>query len=441
MFNPPQDSSQWLLKDFTIIQWEPPSVERGDLRIKDGWITETGPNLTAQPNEKVMEGKGAWLIPGLVCGHTHLYSALSCGMPMPASAPISFGDMLDKVWWRLDRALDKESVIVSGLVGGIAALRVGVTTVIDHHASPNAIEESLLSLDDALGDVGLRRVLCYEVTDRGGEERANAGLKAHEELLSRPVGKSSDGQRAVMIGAHANFTLSDETLRRCAELSKHAGVGLHIHVAEAMDDAILINENPVLRLDRLGALQPGSILAHCVHTSSDDLKRIHDAGCWVTHQPRSNMNNSVGYAPVQNFSSQTFLGTDGIGADMLTELQTAWYQGQEAKLGWSPQQWLSFFHNASNFASQQLGVPLGELKPGSVADLVWLDPPPGPPLTASNLAAAVIFRFSPHQIRHVMVGGSWKLWNQVPLSVDSAELQLRAESVATDIWRRMDSLS
>ncbi len=436
---PSSEQKQWLLKDITVIGWEPPSVERCDLRIRDGFIVERGVALSHESGEQILEGQGAWVIPGLVCGHTHLYSSLSCGMPMPSEAPISFGDMLEKVWWRLDKALDRESVVVSGLVGGVSALRVGVTTVVDHHASPNAIEQSLLVLDDALAEVGLRRVLCYEVTDRGGPDKATAGLKAHEELLTRTTGKDSGGKRAVMIGAHANFTLSDDTLRRCAELARHAGVGLHIHVAEALDDAILSHENPVRRLDRLGALLPGSILAHCVHTSSEDLQRIHDAGAWVTHQPRSNMNNCVGYAPVPDFSDQTFLGTDGIVADMITELQTAWFRGQEGKIGWGPQQWLAMFQQASQFASQQLGVTLGVLEPGAAADLVWMSPPPGPPLNADNLAAAVIFRFSSHQIRHVMVAGQWRLWEQHPTSVDSLELNQRAEGVATEIWHRMKS--
>ena len=137
--------------------------------------------------------------------------------------------MLQQVWWRLDRALDDESVRVSGLVGGVQALRAGVTTVIDHHASPGFIEGSLEALDGALGELGLRRVLCYEVTDRGGEAEAKAGIDAHRGLLAA----QRNGKRAVLVGGHANFTMSDATLSACADLAREAGVGLHIHVAEA----------------------------------------------------------------------------------------------------------------------------------------------------------------------------------------------------------------
>lgn len=436
----PGTGTNWLLSNVTYMQWEPALVGQGDIRIRDGVIVEIGEGLEAAPDETLEDLRGHWVMPGLVCGHTHLYSALSCGMPMPAEAPISFGDMLDKVWWRLDRALDREAVQISASVGAVAALRVGVTTLIDHHASPNAIDESLLVIDDSLEQVGLRRVLCYEVTDRGGVDRMEAGLKAHEQLLSRPIGKNSDGKRAVLIGAHANFTCSDETLRRCASMAKDAGVGLHIHVAEAMDDAILINENPVLRLERLGALREGSILAHCVHSSPDDLKRIAGAGAWIAHQPRSNMNNSVGYAPVGSFPENTILGTDGIGADMLTEVQTAWYQGQEGKIGWGPQRWLQMMQQGTRFAGQQLGASLGQMAVGAAADLVVLNPPPGPPLTANNLAAAVIFRMSPHQIRHVMIHGTWRLRDQNVTSLSTQSLNEHSQEVAQAIWTRMEQL-
>lgn len=436
----PQGSS-WLLQDVCYMEWYPPCVKRGDIRVRRGWIEEVGENLQPRADEQVFAGAGAWIMPGLVCGHTHLYSALSCGMPMPSSAPVSFADMLDKVWWRLDRALHREAVKVSALVGGVSALRVGVTTLIDHHASPNAIEHSLLDIDDALAKIGLRRILCYEVTDRGGQQKAEAGLKAHEALLLRSLGIDSEGRRAVLIGAHANFTLSDETLRQCVSLAQHAGVGLHIHVAEAEDDAKITGENPVLRLERLGALRSGSLLAHCVHTTADDLRRIVDAGAWIAHQPRSNMNNAVGYAPVEVFPEQTILGTDGIGADMLTEIQTAWYQGREAHLSWSPERWLQVLQQGSSFASHQLGVQMGRIQPGYVADLVVLDADPGPPLRSENLAAAVIFRFSPRWVRHVMIHGSWALWEGQPVGIDKQDLHVQAEITAQEIWDRMKTLS
>ena len=421
-----------LVRGATLLHLDPPGVERADLLVRGGRIVEISNDIGIMEDAPELDATGRWLMPGLVCGHTHLYSALSCGMPRLDEAPTGFADMLAKVWWRLDRAHDRESVELSGLVGGLAALRAGVTTLVDHHASPSFIEGSLEVLDEALGQIGVRRILCYEVTDRGGGDEALAGLRAHEGLLA-----SQNKHRAVMVGAHANFTLSDATLRRCGDLARDAGVGLHIHVAESTEDAAVTGEDPVARLDRLGALVPGSLLAHCVHLDPEALWRIYDADAWVSHQPRSNMNNGVGYAPVELFEPETILGTDGIGADMFAELQAACFRGNEGTVGWSPARWLSALTSGARFAGQRLGVPLGRLEVGSAADFVVLDPQPGPPLTGSNLAAAFVYRLGAGAVRDVVIDGRVALLDRQPVGFDPLELDRRAREASVRLWARM----
>lgn len=423
-----------ILRGALVLDLDPPDVRRVDVRVAAGRVVEVGPALSPGPREEVEELAGRWVMPGLVCAHHHLYSALATGMPSSPEAPTSFADMLAKVWWRLDRALDREAIEVSGLCGGVGALRAGVTTIIDHHASPEAIDGSLEALDHALGGLGLRRVLAYEVTDRGGPERARAGLRAHEELLAAG---SANGHRAVMIGAHASFTLSEGTLRAVGALARDAGVGVHIHVAEAVDDAAITGEDLVARLDRCGALLPGSILAHGVHLSRDQLARVADAGAWLTHQPRSNLNNAVGHAPLPWFGERTALGTDGIGADMLGELQAGYFRGQEAQAGWSPARWTQALAAGARLAGEALGVSLGRIAPGAAADLVVLDPCPGPPLSPENLPAASIFRLSAAQVRDVMIAGEWRLRDRAPVGVDVAALDRRAQAAARAVWARM----
>ncbi len=416
-----------------MVHLDPPRVEQASIRIRGGRIAEVGPELRPQPGETVDDLSDHWVIPGLVCAHTHLYSALSCGMPQPTEAPTSFADMLAKVWWRLDRALDMEGVEVSALVGGVAALQAGVTTLVDHHASPSAITGSLETIDGALDALGLRRLLCYEVTDRGGKDEAVAGLDAHARLL----GADGGGMRAMLIGAHANFTLSDETLSAVGAMAREAGVGVHIHVAEAADDAALTGEDPVDRLERLGALLPGSILAHCVHLDSDRIARAQAAGAWITHQPRSNQNNGVGHAPVMAFGPATALGTDGIGADMLAELQAGWFRGQEAGVDWSLDRWLQALTAGAELAGDALGVRLGRIEHGAAADLVVLDPPVGPPLSSESVAATFLFRLSANHVKHVLVDGDWRLWHRRVVGLDVAALQDRAEAAARATWARM----
>lgn len=424
-----------ILRGGVVLGLDPAEVRRADVRVRDGVVVDVAEpgTLAAEAGEDVVELGGRWVMPGLVCAHHHLYSALATGMPFLPETPDSFQRMLELVWWRLDEALTLDDVEVSGLVGGVGALRAGVTTVVDHHASPNAIGGSLEALDRALGAVGVRRVLCYEVTDRGGPDRAKAGLRAHEGLLGAP----RDGMRAAMVGAHASFTLSDATLEACAALAREAGVGLHVHVAEAVDDVRLVGESPVKRLARLGALLPGSVLAHCVHVDDDDLARVRDAGAWISHQPRSNMNNAVGYAPVARFPDDVALGTDGIGADMLAELQAGYFRSQEGRVGWGPQRWMRALADGARLAGDTLGVPLGRIAPGHAADLVVLDPVPGPPLLAENLAAALVFRFGSSMVRDVMVAGDWKLRDRMPVGVGASEVDARAQDAARGIWGRM----
>jgi cytosine/adenosine deaminase-related metal-dependent hydrolase len=432
----PDQKGSLFISGGTLLHLDPPRVEKAEIVVREGQITGVGSSLTMPMDCELVDASNRWIMPGLVVAHHHLYSALACGMPLPEDAPADFADMLDKVWWRLDRALDPDSVEVSGLVGGLQCLRAGVTTVVDHHASPSFIDGSLELLDGALDGLGLRRVLSYEVTNRGGREQAREGLLAHANLLAQDGG----GKRAIMVGAHANFTLTDETLKACGSLASEAGTGLHIHVAEAMDDRQRVGEPLVQRMQRLGALVEGSILAHCVHLDSDSLRRVADAGAWVTHQPRSNMNNGVGYAPVEHFPDRTALGTDGIGADLFSELQSAWFRAQEAGVSWSPNRWLQCLSRGADLAGDRLGVRLGRIERGAAADLVFLDPVPGPPLSDENLAAAFIFRLSAAAVRDVVVDGNWLLRDRQPTGLSASEIDARAMATAPRLWERMRCL-
>lgn len=425
-----------LLRGGLLLHLDPPKVERADIRVRRESIAEVAPALTPLPGERIVDVSGRWLMPGLVCGHHHLYSALACGMPFVKEPPESFADMLAKVWWRLDRALDEEGVRVSALVGGLSALKAGTTTIIDHHASPSFIEGSLEALDESLATVGQRRVLCYEVTDRGGAAKSAAGIRAHEGLLKRGPTPYS----AALVGVHASFTVSDETLGRCTALAREYGTGIHIHVAEAKDDESLTGEPLVSRLERLGGLLEGSLFAHCVHLSRQELRTLDEAGVFISHQARSNMNNAVGYAPLRYFGERTLLGTDGIDGDMLSELKTAYFRAQEGGTGASPERLLAMLTANARYASSRLGVPLGRLKAHHAADIVVLDAQPGPPLSSANLAAALVFRLSSAQVRSVMIGGRFVLDAREHVSLDEAALMERAERAARVTWERMGGL-
>jgi cytosine/adenosine deaminase-related metal-dependent hydrolase len=254
--------------------------------------------------------------PGLVCAHHHLYSALARGMPPPPATPTTFLSVLEQIWWRLDTALDLEMLEWSAKLGALEALEAGCTAIIDHHESPNAIEGSLSVIARACAEVGVRVVASYGTTDRHGADGARRGLEENDRFLR-------EGGRG-MVGVHAAFTCSDDTLAAAAELADRHGVGIHIHVAEGPDDAGAV--------DRLAGLATDEwLLIHGVHLPDD-----HGLAGTVVHNPRSNMNNSVGYARPVRFANPVALGTDGIGGDMLSEFQLAFVAARAVDVTFSP---------------------------------------------------------------------------------------------------------
>ena len=268
--------------------------------------------------------------PGLVCAHHHLYSALARDMPAPPGVPAEFTDILKLIWWRLDRALDLDAIEWSAKLGALEALEAGCTAIMDHHESPNAIEGSLQVIADACAEVGVRVSCAYGVTDRHGAEGARRGLAENERFL-RAGGRG-------MVGVHAAFTCSDETLEAAAGLAADLGTGVHVHVAEGPVDA-----PAAVRLERWSTDE--WLLVHGVH-----LPDGHRLAGTVVHNPRSNMNNAVGYARPARFANPVALGTDGIGADMFEEFRVAYVRHREddvtatpeAAWGWLSQGWELF---------------------------------------------------------------------------------------------------
>jgi putative selenium metabolism protein SsnA len=427
-----------LLKGGTLAHLHPPALARADLRVEGDTIVARAARLATKPGEAVEDCRGRLILPGLVCAHTHMYSALARGMPGPAAAPRSFPDMLGRVWWRLDQALTEEAVYYSAMVGAVEALKAGTTTIVDHHASPNAIPGSLDVIREAFGVVGVRGVLCYEVTDRGGLRRRDAGLAENDRFLSAT---RSDPLFRGLVGAHASFTLRDSSLAAVGDLATYHRAGVHIHVAEAADDEARTRRSHgcgiVDRLERHGLLNDRAVLAHGVHLSDRDLARVESAGAWLVHNPRSNMNNAVGHAPIEKFGERAALGTDGWPADMLAELRFAHFRQREHLGLRRSYQAGALLEGGQALASAVFGVPFGSLAPGSAADLVVCDYAPPTPLTAANLPAHLIGGIQPSMMTGVMAAGRWVCRDGVPVNIDVDAVHCRARQLAAALWRRM----
>jgi putative selenium metabolism protein SsnA len=433
-----------VLRGGTVVtSLDPPSLRPTDVTLVNGRVAAEG---DAESGADAIDCTGCLVIPGNVCAHHHLYSALARGMPYRLEPPQNFLQVLQRVWWRLDRALDESSILHSALVGGADALLAGTTTIVDHHASPNAIERSLEWLDRGLRGLGARRILCYEVTDRDGLDRAAAGL---EETHLRLKEQASAGQveplLRTMVGAHASFTLSAETLAACVSLADELDVGIHVHVAEdavdERDSEARFGRRVIERLADAGALSDRSLLAHCVRVENQEIELIRNSGAWVAHNARSNMNNRVGRAPVGRLGDRVALGTDGIDGDMFAESRAAFLRGREDDPSITPSWVLGRLAAGAAFAGRAFDEPLfGRIEPGAPADLVVLDYDPPTPLTAENLAGHWMFGLSARDVRDVVVGGSVVVRDRRLVHMGEAELRAFGQATAHELWQRMDDI-
>jgi len=432
-----------VFRNATLMQLDPPRVELGDLRQQDGRIVAVGGDITVQPVDETVDCGGAVLLPGLVNGHTHIYSALAAGMPMPPKSPATFHDILKYVWWRLDRAHTLESVYTSGIIGALAAVRCGTTTLVDHHASPKAIAGSLSALEEGIAAVGCRAVMCYEVTCRNRKTEAREGLEENERYI-RLCRQRADGMFSALVGGHASFTLDDESLAACVDLAKRLSVGVHIHAAEdPIDQQYTLQCYGNRLLDRFGhhgLLElPGTVIAHGTHFTDADVACInaHESTITIAHNPRSNMQNGVGYAPVRRYLKSPMLGTDGIGADLWNEARTAFFKANDAGRPLSPTRVIEMLGQSARFASKALGVRLGVLEIGAASDLVLTDYRPATPLTSENLACHLVFAMGPEHVRDVMIDGRWVLRNDHVVTCDEARERAEAVDVASGLYQRM----
>jgi cytosine/adenosine deaminase-related metal-dependent hydrolase len=334
---------------------------------------------------------------------------------------------------------------MSGLIGAMAAVRCGTTTLIDHHASPNAIEGSLTAIENGIAAVGCRGVLCYEVTDRNRSNEAAAGLAENERYI-RERQKRANGSFAGMVGAHASFTLEQESLRECVELARRLSVGVHIHAAEDPVDERITRErfgcSLIERFRRVGLLDvPGTIFGHGTHLSDADIAVVNEsAAISLAHNPSSNMNNGVGYTPVAKFSRLPQLGTDGIGADMWREARTAEFKSHDAGLPFPFGASLQMLAQSARFASNCLGIKLGVLQPGAAGDLVLTSYRPATPMNAGNLAGHFLFAMGPEFVRDVMIGGWWVMRKGHVVTCDEQAIRTRSVGVARGLHERMATM-
>jgi len=418
-----------------LVELHPPRVAQGDVLLRGETITQVGGTMPA--NVQRIDVGGCIVTPAFAIAHTHLYMSLACGMPAPPSAPRTLADTLQWVWWALDKALDDDLVHTSALVGAALAAKAGAASIVDHHASPRAIDGSLDRIEAALDEVGLRGVLCYETSDRDGRGRRDGGLQENRRFLEKV--RSGRTKHRALVGAHAPMTLNDDSLDALRELANAYGVGMHMHVAEDLTDhldAERIRRTPLAaRLERLGLARSGSVVAHAVQLDPAVTTGLLDAGAFVVTNPRSNMAHGVGLSPAAG--ANVALGTDGVDGDLLAEARAYALRHAEARDG------LARDVGARIVAGQRLAAQLfGDAVPprlaaGARADLTVLDYEALTPMTTSNVLEHVARGWTSGHVRDTIVGGRFVVRDRKLTALDERELVLRSRAAAARLWERM----
>jgi putative selenium metabolism protein SsnA len=425
-----------------------PFVADGAVLVQGDTIAAVGPAAAlraAHPGEQVVDVGGRVIMPGLINAHTHAYSHYARGMGV-SNPTRNFVEILENLWWRLDRLLTLEDVEINTTTTFIESVRNGVTTVFDHHSSPHAVLGSLHRQADVARHLGIRASLCYETSDRDGPAVFQQAL---EENVAFMKAMNTDSQDLVkgLFGVHASFTMSQASLEACVGAAEGVRGGFHVHTAEGPTDepdaVAKYGTRIVARFHDLGMLGPESIAVHCVHATDEELDILKDTDTTMVHNPHSNMGNAVGGAPVVEALAKGIrcgLGTDAYTADMFASASVAKILAShrlgDPTVGFGQALELLLGNNPK-IAAKHFAKPLGILAPGAYADLITLSYDPITPLNAGSAGGHILFGMSGSMVNDTMVNGAWVMRDRAILTVDEAQVVARSRAAAPRIWAQM----
>jgi putative selenium metabolism protein SsnA len=409
-----------------------PLIENGAILVEGTRIKKVGTTeeLKAEfPNAGWVNAKGGLIMPGLINTHNHIYSAMARGLSINGYHPQGFLDILDGLWWTLDRHLTLEQTKQSAIATYIDCIKNGVTTVFDHHASYGSIEGSLFTISDAAKELGVRTCLCYEVSDRDGEDKMRASVKENADFIGYAA-KQTDDMTKAMMGMHAQFTISDKTFDLCRQNTPD-NVGYHIHVAEGIEDlhASLKQHGKriVNRLMDEGILGPKTLAAHCIYINPQEMELLKETDTMVVHNPESNMGNACGCPPTMEIFNRgilTGLGTDGYTNDMFESYKVANILHKhslcDANAAWGEVPAMLFEGNAK-IANRYFDTPLGILQEGAAADIVIADYDPLTPLNENNINSHMLFGLTGNKVVTTMINGKVVMRDRELLFIDEAK--------------------
>ncbi len=412
-------------------------IPKGSIGIEDGKISFVSKGNARGSADEVIDAQGKIVMPGLICSHTHLYGILLRGAVLKIEPPTDFAQILQRVWWPMDEAMNKEDAYASALAASLEFVKTGTTLFADTFSGPNAISGVLDKIGSAVEKVGMRGILAFESTERNSSTEGAKGMKENIRFIKK-MRKNRSTHLFGMVSIHASFTVSDELLQYGREVASRYRVPLTIHTSEGLVDVyynyIHHGKRTIERLNDVGLLKEDVVLAHCVHLNEDELKIVQKTGARVAHNPMSNMLNAVGVAPVPRMLKEGILvglGNDGYIFDGFENIRAAYLihkvNTRDPRVI-TPRQVLEMA-TIKGAELYGMGDKLGSIEKGKWADLIILDTSRAPtPVNTTTVLGHLVNTFSGSDVETVIIGGK--------IVMKERKMQTIAEDYVTTVSRR-----
>ncbi|MBV7274933.1 putative aminohydrolase SsnA [Clostridium sp. PL3] len=425
-----------------------PIIDNGCVAVDGNKIVEVG--LTEELKNKYedarfIDAKGRLIMPGFINTHMHYYSTFARGMANDSPPANNLVDILEGLWWRLDKKLTLDDVYYSAIVPMIDQVKNGVTTAFDHHASPYAVRGSLFKIAEAAEKIGIRSNLCYETSDRDGEKIADEGIAENVDFIKYCNSKNDDMLKG-MFGLHASMTISDKTLNKCLDAIQGLNTGFHVHTGEGIEDLqdskAKYGKGVVERWYDSGVLSDKTFAVHCIHVSEQEMDLLKEKNTIVVHNPESNMGNAVGASPILKMYEKGILlglGTDGYTSDMMESYKVGniihKHVAADSKVAWTeiPQM---LFENNKKITEKFIDGQVGILKEGALADIIVVDYNPWTPINENNINSHLLFGISGRNVDTTIINGKVVVEERQLVGIDEESIMAKARELASAVWKR-----
>ena len=426
-----------------------PFVQDGAVAFDGKVITAVGHSTELErlyPDADIIDARGRMVMPGFINTHMHYYSTFARGIDFKSKPALTFGEVLAGLWWKLDKMLTLDDVYFSAVGPMIDAVRMGVTSIIDHHASPSAVRGSLARIAEAASLIGIRSNLSYEISDRDGEKIARDGLAENIEFI-RFCQTQKDDMLKGLVGMHAQMTLSQKTLETVVEEAEVIGAGYHIHAAEGIEDVndslAKYGKRVIERLFDNRVLNERSLAVHCVQITEDEIALLAQSGVAVVNNPESNMSNAVGNSPVLKMLEAGVLvglGTDGYCVDMTESLRAVHaiqkHDQRNPSVAWAEPHQMLFENNRTIF-NRFIEGEVGILKPGAYADIIIVGYLAPTPITETTVASHLLFGVSGRSVDTTIIDGRCVMKERELIGIDEGALMQKSREQAAKLWARI----